>query len=493
MTDRAANNRIRYRFGPLEQRGLVAGWRGGQILSVAAGLVVAVGTLRASTAPVHLVLAAATVGLAVAFALWPIGGRTGEQWLPVVAGWLWLQATARGRWRSPLPGAGWTAPTGPAATGAAPASGRGLGTAGPFAGCTIAASSRVGYVHDRKARTLTAALAVRGSGFTLLSPDDQHRAVASWAGVLAALAHEGTDVHRLQWIERTLPDDACELRRYRDDQRVLPDDAPAARSYEELLRTCADGTVRHETLLAVTVRERRTPWGRGSTAPEIDTVLLTEVRALAARLRHAGLTVEGVLSPRALSTAIRRAVEPARAALGDGCATDSVAWPLAIEAGWSEVRTDASFHAVYWIAEWPRTDVGADFLAPLLLRSGLRRTMAVTMEPVSPLRAQREAESARIADIADRRLRQRGGFLLTARRQREEEGVSRREVEIADGHGQYRFTGFVAVSADDLEGLAEARKQLEDAAGQSRLALRPLYGDQERGFACLLPLGRGLA
>ena len=77
----------RYRFGPLERRGLVAGWRGGQIASVAGGLVVAVLVLRSQPTPVSVVVALVTVVGGIALACWPVGGRTGEEWLPTVARW----------------------------------------------------------------------------------------------------------------------------------------------------------------------------------------------------------------------------------------------------------------------------------------------------------------------------------------------------------------------------------------------------------------------
>src|ERR1019366_3301987 len=69
----------RYRFGPLERRGLVAGWRGGQIGAVAVALVVGVGMLRASASPVGVVVALAALAIGVGVATWPIAGRTAEQ------------------------------------------------------------------------------------------------------------------------------------------------------------------------------------------------------------------------------------------------------------------------------------------------------------------------------------------------------------------------------------------------------------------------------
>ena len=69
----------------------------------------------------------------------------------------------------------------------------------------------------------------------------------------------------------------------------------------------------------------------------------------------------------------------------------------------------------------------------------------------------------------------------------------RREVELADGHAQYRFSGYVTVSAHNPDELEEACGRVEQAAGQCGLELRRCYGDQASTFLCTLPLGRGLA
>jgi len=114
------------------------------------------------------------------------------------------------------------------------------------------------------------------------------------------------------------------------------------------------------------------------------------------------------------------------------------------------------------------------------------------MEPVSPSRAARQVAQARTADIADGELRRRGGFLVTARHSREKESVEERDVELADGHAQYRFTGYVTVTADTDTALVDACAAVEQAAGHARVELRRLYGEQDVAFTCSLPLGRGL-
>ena len=55
---------------------------------------------------------------------------------------------------------------------------------------------------------------------------------------------------------------------------------------------------------------------------------------------------------------------------------------------------------------------------------------------------------------------------------REAEGVCRREAELADGHAEYRFSGYVTVTAADREGLEAACVETEQAAQRAHLELR---------------------
>jgi hypothetical protein len=158
---------------------------------------------------------------------------------------------------------------------------------------------------------------------------------------------------------------------------------------------------------------------------------------------------------------------------------------------WSRVRVDDHWAVTYWIAQWPRVEVPADFLAPLLLL-GAPNVLSVVMAPVGPAEATREVESARTQDLADDELRNRAGFLATARRRRMSEQTVRREQELADGHGAYRFCGYLTVTGPDLGLLEDRASALELAAGQAHLEVRRCYGRQARTLTYTMPLGRGL-
>lgn len=497
----------KYRFGPLERRGLIAGWRGGQIAVVAAGLLVGVVSLRAHPNAFGVVEAVAVLAAAIAAACWPLSGRTGEEWLPTVVRW-GLDGVSGRRRHSLLPEAGHRAtvlrsPTAqPERIGMPAGVFSGLSLLSVGGGPLTPVPGEVGVVQDGRAGTLTAALALEGHSFALLGPGEKERRVAGWSAVLAALAREGSSVHRLQWVALALPDDGRAVHAYLRERAVAAPGSAARDSYGGLLAECGADISRHGVLLAVQVRRGRRDRGADGLAVTART-LLRELANVARLVTDAEVSCLGPLGPDQLAAAIRTVGEsdpptPAGPTPGPGGATPDrgpspgLPWPMAVEVEWGRVRTDANWHATYWIAEWPRVDVGPDFLAPILL-GPLRRSVSVVMEPVSPSRAVRAVEAARTADIADSELRRRGGFLATARRAREAELVARRETELADGHGSFRFSGYVTVSAPDPSQLEEWCQATEHAAGQARLELRRLYGDQERALLCTLPLCRGLA
>ncbi len=445
----------RYRFGPRERGGVLAGWRAGQILTVAVGLVFGVLVLRWEPNAVGVASAVGILVLYGALATVPVAGRTGDEWLPVVVCWGTRRAGMRG----------------PARLGAL----RGMRL-------LRAGWQDMGVVHDRAARTLTAAVSLRGRSFALLGADEQDRRVGAWASLLASLAREGSPVHRMQWVAASFPDDGQGLRSYLATDAAPDAASTCTASYDALLTDMDSHTCGHDVVLAVQVRQNR--------SVEVGCAALArEMASLVRLLADADVQVESVLSADDLARQLLRTYEPHGAAAGSPPAQDH--WPMAMEERWSDVRVDGMVHATFWVAEWPRVEVRSDFLAPVLLGAA-RSTFAVVMEPLGPDAAVRKVEASRTADLADAELRRRGGFVSTARHARESEVLARREAELAEGHASFRYSGFVTVSAPSEEELVAACDVVQHAAGQSRLALRRLYGDQASAYTCTLPLCRGL-
>lgn len=267
VADPGRHEAVGYRFPPLERRGVIAGWRGGQIASVAAGLLVGVASLRARPTLPGAVVAVTAVGASVAVSFWPVRGRTVEQWMPLVARRALTRAVGGRRQVSTARLAGHAAGvdgrTG-RTTGVVGSDRSGSGIRGRWAtfdGVSVVAvplhpqggAPVLGVVVDRTARTATAVVAVRGHSFALLGRADQDAAIGSWARLLASLAREGSHVHRVQWLESCLPDDGTAVRRHRSEHAVLGPDTVAGRSYDELVDGSSPSSRRHRVLLALSI------------------------------------------------------------------------------------------------------------------------------------------------------------------------------------------------------------------------------------------------
>lgn len=489
----------RYRFGPLERRGALAGLRVSQIVVLAIAGVASVSAARALPASAALLCLVLTATVAVGATFVPIGGRTLDEWLPIVSRWVLVGLVSKSSFVSTAPTAGVATLPDPQPDFPPTMTGISLLSL-PVLGST----NGLGVIKDARAGTYTGVLAVQGRSFALLDRAEKERRVAAWGGLLASLARAGGVVHRLQWLERTVPDTGDEVGNYLKQNLAVPLDSLLARSYLEVVDDAGPVTQEHETFLAIQIhagRCARAVKAAGGGDAGACEVLRRELVSLSSKLAGSEVSVTGALTPRLLAGAIRQAFNPgsreplarvtARSSQREGTSIEN-AGPAGTATHWSNYHSDDAWHATYWIAEWPRIDADPDFLAPLLLRTERMRAVSLTMEPVSPLRAIRTVESARTSAAADEELRNRAGFVTTARRSREQEALAAHERDLSDGHAFYRFAGFVTVSASSPEELGEACSEVEEVAARSLLDIRRLSGQQDVAFTYTLPLCRGL-
>src|SRR5215472_2601506 len=363
----------------------------------------------------------------------------------------------------------------------------------------------LGVISNERLHTYVGVLRVMGGSFHLLDDAGQAAAIWAWASILSGYAMTSSPVSRLQWIERTLPEDGHQLAQH-FRERSSHDAPPAAlRVYAEAISKLRQEHTRHERLLALQIdarcaRRQVRESGGSSVERGACTLLLRELAQLCERLEAAGIEVEGALGPRSVAEVIRSSYEPEvrarlRVIYGDGHDAGPHprnAWPQQTEEALAHFQSGQhSLHATYHVREWPRIEVGPGFLAPLLGASGWR-TVSMTLEPVPGAKAAKELRQALTRDVSDDTLRQKAGWLPSFRRQREEENVLRAERELADGHASYRFSAYVAVSAHDADELEGACAEVEQAASLARLELERLYAQQELAFTYTLPLCEGL-
>ena len=483
----------RFAFHPLERRGLLLGLDGGQLLTMGGAALLALAAHAALGRPAGVVGAVCLAAAGILAALWTRDGRP-----LVVRALIVLQWVGRGAARpvlDPRPVSG----HGPTPSGSGGAFSAGRHRLGGAHGVEILehrggpGEPSIGIVRDRRAGTWAGVVPVGGCAFSLMDAGQQAQRLEGWRRVLGALARPGSPVVRIQWVHRSWSGVA--VRTHEGLTTGAGPQSPtggaggaggvagAAESYRRLLDSTLPDTTWRGTWLVVVVQGAR---------PQAVTNLRRELRLLEGQLRAADLDPRPPLDGGDLTEVIGRPHRaPGAVAAGPPRGAATGPWPLAGSDRWSAYRADGSWHATYWISEWPRAEVGPDFLSPLLL-GPQRAATSLIMTPVPVERALREARSARTADIADAELRARAGFLQSARRERETEGVARREAELADGHQEFHFNGFVTVSAGDPDELATACADLEHAAQSARLEVRRLFGRQAEAYTWTLPLGRGL-
>jgi type VII ESX secretion system EccE translocon-like protein len=492
-------DRLTYRFGPVERRGIFGAARTGQVLVLGLGLTGCVAILDAAPSIGGAFTAGLVAIAAVAVGFLPLGRRTADEWGPIAIAFAFrrLSGSARFRSRAPTGGSRLRPRAAPQIQDTHP------DAPGSLSGIRILdrsyGSGRIGVISARKGRWLTAVLACRVLAFALLDPEAQERRLARWGLVLSSTA--STAVRRIQWLERTAPAQVDELARWLSAERdpAIPlRGTPMVESYLELIGTTARVSHEHEILMALQIDSTRVR-DRGRDAAM--RALVDHTERLAQGLEAAEVSVLGALTPGQVARVLRTGFDPfARAELATLDAADprrdgideSGSWPLGTREGWDHYASDGALHATFWIGAWPRVDVSPMFMNALLGRCSAVRTVAVTFEPISTERSTREVEAAVTRDRADRELRHRIGQSETARRRQAQEATLRRESELAAGHGEVRMAGFVTVSGRDPDDLNRACAEVLEHAARARLELHRMYGQQPEAFTFTLPLCRGL-
>jgi hypothetical protein len=510
-----AREEMTYRFGPLERAGFLLGLRIPQLVGFVVAALMALGWMN-SGGFLGLLLAIATLAIAAGILLVPLRGHTLEEWAPLTVRFLVGRLNRQTRFRSQLGAVGHVVcvPEG-GLEPQAPEEPRSLPK--ELAGLEFLEGELARYEHtpfgvivDRGAKTMTAVLRCQGQAFALLGAEDRERRLAEYGGVLAALARDDTPLRRIAWTERTLPANRDELGAFLIDHKradaTLEEPPDELVSYLQLLGRVTDVAEDHELLFSVQIDTQRPAARRaikrmGGGDLGAIAVLAGELGQVADLLMGAGISVTGVLTRRGVSAAARNAYDPwgrqqRERASANGVAA-MTAGPMAREERWSHIATDGALHATLWVAEWPRIDVRAMFLQPLLTSSQSTRTVTMVMELVGPAKGIRRVERAAMEAATNQSMRDRVGQRTTQRDSQKEQATARREQELAQGHAEVRFAAYVTVSvpagAGDVDELESAVSRVELEAKRAPLRLERMWGQQAEAFTYgALPLCRGL-
>ncbi|MBS2546912.1 PrgI family protein [Catenulispora sp. NL8] len=371
----------------------------------------------------------------------------------------------------------------------------------------------IAVLHHPQACTYTAVAAVDPAGLGLLDADRAEAMVQAWGEVLASLCTEEQPIARVQFVSRTVPETGGALRSWHTGH--LDPAAPLASVMaNEALLAASPATCRRQMWLAVSLDARRAlvaTRAAGGGEKGAFRVLGQQVRALSPQLMGAGITVARWLDSPELSEVIRTGFDPHAAVMLDQrrAAADeltdrgdlpavragldpAVAGPTAAENSWSSYRHDGAVSVTYAIHAWPISPVYATALASLLADATHRRSFSFVVEPLGPRAAQKAVMVERTKREVGIRLRARTGQAVSASEQVALDRAAAQDAEHAHGSGLCRFTGYLTVTVDDPDELADACVQAEAGAALVGIELRRMYGAQDTGFAMTLPVGLGL-
>jgi len=218
--------------------------------------------------------------------------------------------------------------------------------------------------------------------------------------------------------------------------------------------------------------------------------------ALETALRAAELHPQRWLDEAELARLIRAAYDPAGTLAADGTNVGrrlSSGGPVGIREHWSWFQSDSCVSAVLAVSEWPRSSAYPNFLHPLVLAPGVRKSFTLVARPVPVAQARKDIRRQKVQYVTDADQKARIGQVADVTDAAEYQDLLQREQEIAVGHTDLRFAGLIAVTAPDKDALDAAVAAVEQAAIQSECETRLLVGQQTQAFtAAALPLGRGL-
>jgi hypothetical protein len=537
MSNDTAPAPLTVQFPTLEHRTIVGMFRKSQLITWAVGLLVAVAVVVVleNLALGSLVILAAGVAGAL-----PIKGHTVEEWVPRLFGFTVRTATGQRSWRSDAPfQAASTSSVGqrPAATRRPREFANIQLLDVDFGGCNygFVTGVRAGLLGGKQMSTLTIVLPATAHSAALLDDHDRAQLGMAWSGAMASLAQAESPVVRAQVLFQSLPGDPSQafarLHQHRDP--AIDDDDASMVDYVGLLHREATASQDLQLYFALQVdvaacaRDQRTeardPLTRACA------VAVLEAEGFAGNLNQfaeAGVTVHPPLDYAGLVHTIRMLWDPsgrrpdlarqlARATTQDPLMAvqlarqladrttgqlpvdedevdEDEAWPLALDETFGELHVDGTWHATYWVRHWPRRPVGLDVLTPLLGFTRQQFTFSVTYAPIDPEVARRNAEMDMAVDEAQEITRRTKGRVTTAKHKRQAAAAKERDEQLADGHADMLYSGYISVSAPTRRGLAEACDAVMRNAGKAHLTLERMWGEQPIGRTLTLPLCRGV-
>lgn len=355
-------------------------------------------------------------------------------------------------------------------------------------------------VRDPHKKTLAVTASVKSGSF-LLDETDKKNAKGNGYGRLLSTLGAADGVKLIQILVRSTADAGADVRRYWAQNRVQTGtSSPVQASYRDLLRDAASFTERHETTITVVVDLKKVKsavrsYGGGMQGAAA--VMRQRMRTLESLLDAAGLQLRGWLTKEDLATAIRCAYDPAAATRlqihPEQVEDLEDAGPMAVDGGWTQVRTDSARHKVMRVAKWPRAKAEIGFLKGSIMVPGTVLAASFLYRPVPATKAAKDARREGSREVEGFKDRQRAGTHSTVVNEMDHAQAVEHLAELNTGFADMDHTVLLTVSAPSKEALAQGVEDVRNAVREVMAEPRTVICQQDELFeAATMPLGLGV-
>lgn len=366
----------------------------------------------------------------------------------------------------------------------------------------------IGVLHNKSDKSMTVSLTGVGGKFLLLDPSGQASHNIDFGAMLDELAENPSPIKRLQWTHRTVPMDTAAHEEFMGSNmdKTATADSFGAQAYAASVDAAFQGS-HHQlefTLQTAPSLFKQAQFKKGGLLQAFEEVLAPNLVTLVDSLR--GMGVQGI---RANNTddyinLLRHSFSPMESEdlnreelqrSHDGSVVDEIeatAWPSHIKEYATRVEINDTQHTSFWIKGYPERPVAPDHLARLLNVSGITRAISIIAEPIDAKMAGALAGISSTVHEARRLSNQEKGKMDRAQNRKVRATTQETDEELSAGYTDWRYSGYVTVSAADKDALDKSVKEIKRVARKSRIYLMPLHGWQLAAVGYTAPMGRGL-
>lgn len=345
----------------------------------------------------------------------------------------------------------------------------------------------VGVVWNQATGLMSATMLLSPAGALLNDLSTINSQVSAWGNLLASLADDETIRHAAVTIE-LVPEAGTRLADHVADRADPAAPQLAKDVLDQLVAAAPRGASRVRARLTLTCDPAAAggkPRSAAASAAEVARILG------GLSISSAGADVLRRATPADLVRIVRTAFDPAAEAV------PAKAWdldwadagPVTAEDRLDHYEHDGAHSVSYVLLAAPRQRVAHDVLFPLCKPGKFPRRVTIAYRTLSRDEAglvlEREANVAAAREYARKKSRRDP----TARENADRDRAVRAARQEARGAGLVQFAMYVTATCSDPAELDDARREVERAAGDSKLKLRVARGGQAAAFAAGLPVG----